>query len=399
MSQPSPMTYRIERVATPAELDNLRASWQELLSAAGPQVPVFLTWEWVVAWCHHMEPSWESWILAAWDEQGKLAGVAPWMLSHHEYGLVRIKRLAFLGSNYAYRTHQDIVARTGEVEPVTDAFIGYLWNNQRSWDVLDLEGLAEGSSLNKSIRRARAQVVTKDTIECPYASLPGTWEAYELQQLSANRRQQIRARRRHLERDFPGQVVFQTVRSAEELPAAMDALVELHRKRWHGRGQASSFDEPAFLAFHHELASVALDCGWLRLYLLKIGDRTIATEYCFLYHGVLFDYQKAMDPDPVLDRYSPGQLVLAYALQEAIKEGAHEFDMARGNYDYKYSWTDQTRPDYHLILSATPVGHLWLYGGNLVGNAKVKSREILPDSVRRRLNQALSQRRREPTLR
>lgn len=385
--------YRIERLAMPEQFEAARAAWEQLL-ATGARAPVFLTWEWVSTWCRHVEPDWEAWVLLAWNADGNLAGVLPLMRVHHTYGPLQVRRLAFIGSNYAYRTHLDLAAAPHEEQAVVDAFMGYLKQQAGVWDVLDLEGLAAGSPLRDALARAGGQFAEKEPVDCPYTPLPATWKDYEMEQLSANRRQQIRARRRHLERDFPGQVVFQTVKHAGELPPAMDNLVRLHRLRWHGRGQASSFDVPSFLDFHRDIAARALECGWLRLYLLKIGDRAIAVEYCYLYDGVLFDYQKGFDPDPTLERYSPGQLLLAYAIQEAIAEGARELDMARGTYDYKFSWTHASRPDGHILLSTSPVGHLWLAGGQLVAGAKARTRELLPEETRQRINHALSGRRR-----
>ncbi|HEX9117922.1 MAG TPA: GNAT family N-acetyltransferase, partial [Anaerolineae bacterium] len=313
-------TYQIERIQSEAQFAAVRGPWSDLIAASHSHPAVFLTWEWVSTWCRHLDPNWESWLLAAWDGAGRLAGVLPWMLVHHRYGPIRLDRLAFMGSNYAYRSHQDLLSRPGEGEAVWDAVMGYLAAHAAAWDVVDLEGLAQGSLLKEGLAGLGGLYRANEPIDCPYTALPSTWEAYEMQHLSANRRQQIRARRRHLERDFPGQVAFKTVSDPAELPEAMAGLVDLHRKRWHGRGQASSFDVPSFLAFHRDLAEAALARGWLRLYLLQVGPRLLAAEYCFLYDRVLFDYQKGMDPDPAWERYSPGQLVLAYALQEAIRE-------------------------------------------------------------------------------
>jgi CelD/BcsL family acetyltransferase involved in cellulose biosynthesis len=386
---------RVERVQDSAGLEALRGPWAEL-TAEVPDASLFVTWEWVNAWCHHLEPNWDLWVLVAWDDAGCLAGVAPWMLTRHHYGPVRVDRLSFLGTNYAYRIHQDVVARPADKPAVLAAFMDYLIAHRQAWDVLDLEGLAESSMVKPFLAAEKAgRYGEKEPELCPYVTLPGRWEDYELQKLSANRRQQLRARLRRLERDHPGQVELGRVRTSAELTEAMDALVLLHRERWHGRGQTSSFDVPTFLAFHREVAAVALEHDWLRLYWVKVAGEIIAAEYCFYYRGVLFDYQKAFDPD--WDAYSPGQIVLGYAIRETIAEGGHELDMARGTYDYKFSWTDQERVDHHVALSSSLPGHLWLFGGNFLVGARNRARTVLPDGLRERINHMLSPKRSEAT--
>ena len=387
MSQPQHQNYRIERIVEGARLSALEEPWAALVAQV-PDLPVFLTWEWISTWCHHLEPDWQSWLLAAWDENGCLAGLAPWTLTHHQYGPLRVDRLAFMGSNYAYRTHQDIVARLDDKEAVFAAFLDYLKTQAQSWDVLDLEGLSQDSIVKPFLSHVPGRYGEKEPEICPYTSLPESWHAYEMQKLSANRRQQLRARLRHLERDHPGRVSLGRVRTPDELRGAMDALIELHRKRWHARGQTSSFDVESFVAFHRELAAVTLERDWLRLYWLKVDGEIIAVEYCFFYRGVLFDYQKAFDP--AWDSYSPGQILFGHLIRETIAEGGHELDMARGTYEYKFSWTDQQRIDHHVALSTSLPGHIWLLGGNFVSGARTRARTFLPAPVRERINHLLS---------
>ncbi|HPU25822.1 MAG TPA: GNAT family N-acetyltransferase [Phycisphaerae bacterium] len=42
--------------------------------------------------------------------------------------------------------------------------------------------------------------------------------------------------------------------------------------------------------------------------------------------------------DPEYGRLSPGKLLVAHALEQAIGEGMRGFDVLRGREDYKYEW-------------------------------------------------------------
>jgi CelD/BcsL family acetyltransferase involved in cellulose biosynthesis len=378
--------YHIERIDGEAGMAALRDGWAAL-HAETPDAPIFLTWEWVDAWQRNREAGWELWVLAACDETGRLAGVAPWTRMRHHYGPLTLDRLAFVGDHRSYRIHLDVLARPDEKNAVFAAMLDYLASQPRAWDVLDLEALAAGSAVQETLAlagRGGRRYHQVETLPCPYTRLPDSWETYEREQLSAEHRKWIKNRRNRLEKDFPGQVVFERVTDAASLPAAMDDLAALHQKRWHGKGQGSSFDHESFRGFQRDVAALALAHDWLRLYFLRVNGHAIAVEYFFLHGGVLFDYAKAFDPD--WSRYSPGQLLMAHVVQDAIGEGVRELDLGRGSFDYKFRWTDQERVDSHVVLSASPTGHLWAYGGAAIRRAKDLAREKLPESVRARVN-------------
>jgi hypothetical protein len=383
------MNYAVERVSDRQGLDDLREPWSDLLAGL-PEAPIFQTWEWTNTWYQHREPGWELWVLAARDERGRLTGVAPWMLTHHRLGPVNVDRLAFVGSYLTYRAHMDIVARPEEKEAVFAASMKYLKGRQGAWDVLDLEALAGSSPVRWCLGETGGRIWQVEELICPYQTLPATWEAYEKERLSSEHRWEIRNRRRKIERDYPGQVTFRQVASQTELDGAMDGLAALHKKRWHGKGQGSSFDHPSFEGFQREISALGLERDWLRLYVLEVAGQPIAAEYAFRYGTTLFGYATAFDPD--WGRYSPGQLIMAYTIQRAIAEGLRELDLGRGTFDYKFRWAGQQRQDTHVVLSATLPGHLWASSGVLFRGAKTLAHERMPDSVRERVNRMLKAR-------
>ena len=272
--------YRVERISAPGDLDALRAPWEALLAEI-PECSVSLTWEWVDAWCRHRGPEWDMWVLAAFDQAGSLRGVAPWARTGHRIGPVHVKRLAFVGDSRAYRMRMDVIANPDKKPAVFAAFMADLNRNRHAWDVLDLEALVGGSSVVRALGSAGGRTFEVERLADPCTRLPDTWEQYERAQLSSDYRWQLRNRKRKLEKAYPGQVTFTRIREASELPAAMTALAALHQKRWHGKGQGSSFDHVPFTAFHQDLAERALANDWLRLYLVKVGDQAVAAEYTF----------------------------------------------------------------------------------------------------------------------
>jgi CelD/BcsL family acetyltransferase involved in cellulose biosynthesis len=383
-------TYRVERVNTETELLALKEPWTALLTDI-PDVPIFLTWEWVSTWWRRYGQDRALWVLTAWDDAGRLVGLVPWMRVCHHLGPLCLRRIAFAGSWFTYRVHLDVIARPDEKEAVCAAFLAYLDTHRKEWDVLDLEGLAQDSVLKRHLATAKGLYRERKALICPFTPLPGDWDTYQMNSLSAKKRRNLSYRRRRLERDHSGQVVFHRVTEADELPQAMDSLGALNRKRWHAEDLATSFDNSCFVAFHREMAALALQRGWLCLYQLKVADQVIAASYGFRYRDVFYGYQTGFDLD--WGRYSPGRLIIAHVIQEAIKEQAHELDMLGGVYEHKFSWTDKARVEPHLSLSTNWRGHLWSVGAALFDVARFRGRKVLPQALLQRINRFLSARR------
>jgi CelD/BcsL family acetyltransferase involved in cellulose biosynthesis len=171
----------------------------------------------------------------------------------------------------------------------------------------------------------------------------------------------------------------------------MDSLVTLHRKRWREKGIVTSFEDARFVDFHREMATLALKRGWLRLFQLQIGDQTIAAAYRFRYRDVYYAYQTAFDPDWF--RYGPGNLMTSHVVQQAIQEGAREFDWCRGPEEYKSSWGSKVRADSHLLLSTSWRGTLSLVGAKIADAGRSIGRRLLSPPLRRKLGHFLTQRR------
>jgi CelD/BcsL family acetyltransferase involved in cellulose biosynthesis len=57
--------------------------------------------------------------------------------------------------------------------------------------------------------------------------------------------------------------------------------------------------------------------------------------------GTTYAYHSAFDP--LFEDLSPGTLIIAHAIEEALREGAVRFDFLRGREPYKYLWGTQDR--------------------------------------------------------
>ncbi len=73
---------------------------------------------------------------------------------------------------------------------------------------------------------------------------------------------------------------------------------------------------------------------WLDLAFLKIRGREIAAFFSFNFLDTYYLFNSGYDPE--YGRLSPGIILAAYSIQEAIKKGKKRFNFLRGREDYKY---------------------------------------------------------------
>lgn len=72
------------------------------------------------------------------------------------------------------------------------------------------------------------------------------------------------------------------------------------------------------------------------MYRLAIGGQAAALYYGFSDHCRSYAYLGGFDPR--YDDCSPGSLIIAHAISEAMREGAREFHFLRGDESYKSAW-------------------------------------------------------------
>jgi CelD/BcsL family acetyltransferase involved in cellulose biosynthesis len=174
------------------------------------------------------------------------------------------------------------------------------------------------------IDRLEATVVRRE--ESPRVALDASsWEDF-LAARSSNFRQQVRRRERNLLR----RGLVYRLADATSLDADLESLYRLHEVRWEAAG-ATSFIRHR--TFHEEFAGLALERGWLRLWLAEIDDRPVAAWYGFRFADAYWYYQAGRDP--AWDREAAGFVLLAHTIRQAVEEGMSEYKLLLGGEPYK----------------------------------------------------------------
>jgi len=323
-------------------MEDLRQPWLAL-QEADEQSSVFLTWEWMHSW-------WVNYgkrqplriVVASIDE--RIVGILPLYIQtvrvFHVF-VVRMLRFLGTGGDTAPDYLGPLVAPDCD-EAVLDAMVQYIFSHRDAWDVITLSDLLEESKFQRRVvmhcagtRRAHTTGLSARIV---YVALPPSWDDY-MASVSADRRSKLRRARKKAE--DKGGARFVVRNNPDDVPTALNQLMDLHRRRWSAEGVKHSFSSEEYVAFHRAVVAACAQRGWIRFYCLQIDDRPIAMLYCLRYRNRVFAFQAGFDPER--EELRPGLVLISFLLEHAIGEGNAEFDFLRGEHEYKHQWGKSQR--------------------------------------------------------
>lgn len=136
---------------------------------------------------------------------------------------------------------------------------------------------------------------------------------------------------------------------AAALNAHLDALFELHARRWSAAGEEGSFADERRRRFYRELCPALLADGHLRLARLDQDGEPVSVQMGALIDGTYYQLQEGNHPD--VDAYRPGVALRAWALEAMIGEGLARYDFMGGESRHKQDWGAQPRDARNLALA------------------------------------------------
>lgn len=308
-----------------AHLGDRVPAWDRLADRVSPPSPFLRSW-----WLQHVEEEQPLFVLVL-DGDELLGGVAlrvdRWL---------GVRRLRMLGGGVLCGDHLDAVHAAGQRAVVVRSLAGWLAGCGPV--LLDLAGLVEGSLVAEAVG-----VASQPLDVAPYGVVPAELRQDYLATRSRNlRRSAGRADRRLAADGYAPEAVV-----ASELAATMARFEELHRDR-SDRGPLLA--ERA--ALEHCLAA-GLEAGEVRLDVLRRGaEAPIAVSVAFWVERRLSLYQVARSMAPEHDE--AGTVLILHVVEDAVRRGAVEIDLLRGDEAYKLRLVDAVRP-LHRVRHARGV--------------------------------------------
>jgi len=373
---------RIETIEDVVGFERLREEWNELLQHSASN-RLFLTWEWLSSWWKHLSDG-RRLLLVTVRCGRELIAIAPLAVSPpRARRLLPFRSLEFLGAGIIGSDYLDFIVRVGKEQDACQVLAEYLRHEKHMLELTQLERrscLAE--KFAAELKRRGWSLSEAKTEVCPFINLSGhSWPSY-LATLGPEHRYNFLRRLKNLMKQF--EVRFEQVRSEEQRREALLLLIALHNLRWRNRGCSEAFYTADLVSFHDELSRLALEQGWLRLFVLWLDGKPAASLYGFSHHRVFYYFQAGFDP--IYGKYSVGLVTMGLAIKSAIEEGVEEYDLLHGDEPYKFHWARAARELGRLELYP-PGARGLLYKGTLEVSRTTKrmARRVLPKTLADRI--------------
>ncbi len=325
-------------IEDPSRLPHVAEEWTELLSDSDADC-VFLTREWLETWWRHFSND-RTLALVTVRRQSRLLGLAPLFSQRTRFGgFIPHRSLQFLGTGLAGSDYLDVVIRRGHEIQVSRTLAEYFIRRRSVMTLSHLHAKgALAAGLVQELQQSGWTVQHSAVDVAPHILLKGhTWESY-LAGLGSQHRYNFNRRLKNLHK--LGTVTFDVVEQEDQRRDALQHLIDLHNLRWDERGGSQTLRLPAMQAFHESFSRLALERGWLRLFILRLDGRPIGSLYGFLYGRRFYFYQSGFDP--AFRQQSVGLVTMGLAIKHAVAEGVEVYDLLHGSETYKALWASQS---------------------------------------------------------
>jgi CelD/BcsL family acetyltransferase involved in cellulose biosynthesis len=305
-----------------AALAELEAEWWELWSRCPAATP-FQSPAWLLPWWNAFAPG--RLCVVTGREAQRLVALATLYVEQGAYGA----RLLPLGASIS--DHHDMLL---DPEFATSAGCGlasYLAQYGPIWQSWEMSELAPDAGALRLLAPPDCEDRVEISSACPVLRLPSnaTIEAHA----SPRKRRDIHRARNRAGRRGSLEIIVADRNSA--LPM-LENLIRLHGAQWRSRGATGVLVDSRVQRFHRGAIPRLLRAGLLRLCELRIADATAGVYYGLQHRECAFGYLTGFDPQYAFE--SPGTMLLEYALDWAVRDGAREFHFLRGREAYKYEW-------------------------------------------------------------
>ncbi len=321
-------------------LDDVGAvTWSEVHASSRLRAP-FLTFTWQQEWVRAFAASRRLEIRTVQDDAGRVVAILP--LYEVEPGLLR------LIGGVDVSDYLDLLVRDGRESDAWTALLQSRTGDPAVWDLHAIPGESPTIRLLSELAGGFGFTVT-DSVEerCPVLDLPGSWDAY-LERLSSRHRHELQRKLRRFQREAPdGRATC--ARRPDEIETRFGDFLDLHRRSRVGKAR---FMDATMEAFFRRVVVAFAGAGGARVWFLDTARGPIASFVTLEWDGTVGLYNSGFHPESAA--LSPGLVLLAHLVQDAIVRGKRRFDFLRGEERYKYEF-GPTPEDVHAIRVA-PAG-------------------------------------------
>jgi hypothetical protein len=307
------------------------SQWKQLpenanrLFAQGEQDSLFLSRTWLESLTEHALAENQSIMLACVVDDETFQAILPMMSSLRD-------GLSALSANFT-SFYSPLVSNHGQQDVILSCLAEGL--SQMDLPSIRLEPI---DSYDDNIIRLRQCMESCGFQSYPYFRFynwmhPLNGQSFDqyMAERPANLRNTINRKRRKFERDYAYDI---RLFKHEDIDRALLDYQVIYKSSWKANELYSDFT-PSLVRCLSEL-------GWLRLAILYIQDKPVATQIWFVVHGKASIYRLAYDE--CWKSYSPGSILTQYLMRYVIDtDKVSEVDFLTGNERYKQDWMSVQR--------------------------------------------------------
>lgn len=313
--------------------------WRTLLGR-DPNRHVFATPEWNRLWWDEFGSD-KDLFLMTMRRGDRLVAIVPLYRERDGDALV----LRFIGG-VDLTDYLGPICSEDDRDEVAEALTGWLDTTEVEWDQFDAHNMPVPFGFAEFLVDWADRRSLPFTLELEEMSavlrLPRDWDAY-LAGLESKDRHELKRKRRRLQRDYPDARVRTTTR--EGFDQDFGAFVDMHRG---AEGLKADFMRADIVTFFERIGREFMDLGWLRLDLLEVAGRPVASTFGFSLDRRFYLYNSAYEPDAA--RMSPGLVLVSESVKRSIHEGFERFDFLRGPERYKYELGAEALPLHNVRI-------------------------------------------------
>jgi CelD/BcsL family acetyltransferase involved in cellulose biosynthesis len=355
---------RTMRVQRWEDVPDLEGAWTSLLNLSHRH-SVFQTYAWNRCWWNAFRGSHELFVILAYAGS-RLIGIAPMMICTHEGVLGRVRRhVRFLGSSNNASDYCDFITDP-DVPQALEALLDEMSVQSGGFQRMDLSNFPSHSPNRNAIleyfEKRKARFAVEFQADAPVRILGDTQA-----DLKAANKSSLKRHTKFFEKS--GELRFHQCRGEDEILGYLDIFFEQHKSRRAQTGSPSQFFDPAQQVFYRELVQNSFRLGWLRFDVVLFNGAPLAFHFGFEYQHRFIWYKPTFDVQ--FASKSPGEVLIKFLLDDAIRKGLEEFDFTVGSESFKYRFANRIRSNERLIAFSS-AGDYWIHRGVRRGKAMLK---------------------------
>lgn len=348
------------------EMLPLSSEWRSLSERGGGRDEPFSQPEWFFAYSRAFETNRPIHLVVTRGD-GRLKGLIPFVSRSSFFGHVPARTLRSLSGIHSCRF--DLVH--GDSEPSEVA--RDLWSSireQPNWDVIEALDVPSDGAFRQLLTHATKVgflTATWSTRKSPYLLLP-TGNGDPFKNCPANYksfRARLPNKLRKLQQE--GAVSFQI--HTTDCHQALTQFLALESSGWKGLKGSSIASDTRLVHFYSAIVEELARRGFVRMYSLLLDRQPVAMHLGLAMNKCYYAPKVAYDE--TFARFSPGQILVHYAIADLTRAGFEKYDFLGPRAVWKSVWTDRVR-DHHncYIFRPTVRGRclhaLTMKGGQLI---------------------------------